>query len=88
MLTLDTVVALLTICSFVSGAFHFLIIRPLREAIYALNSSIQELRRAMNESEHDRRKMDARLAALEEAHKINKERISHLEEAWANLSRD
>lgn len=85
-MTLDTIVALLSIFSMISGAFHFLIIKPLRDAIYALNSSIRELKRSMADSEKDRREMDVRIAALEEGHKMNKDRILHLEEIWVNTS--
>lgn len=81
----DTVLTLLSIFSMISGAFHFLVIKPLRDAINALNASVASLQRSISESERDRRHMDARIATLEEGHKINKERITHLEDAWNNF---
>ena len=88
MTTLDSIAALLTIASLLGASFKYIVIRPLQKAIDINSDVLKELKRELERSAADRRALDTRLSALEEAHKINKERIGHLEEVWDNLKRN
>lgn len=83
--TLSDIVATLTIASIISAAFNYIVIRPLQRAIDTNSDVLQKLRVELDESAKDRRSLDTRISALEAEHKLNRERISHLEEAWEHL---
>lgn len=87
MTTLDNIAAILTIASLLSAAFNYIVIRPLQKAIDINSDVLSRLQRELEASAADRRALDARMAALEEAHSINKERIMHLEELWDGLNK-
>lgn len=82
---LDNIVAILTIASCLSAAFNYVVIRPLQKAIDMNSDVLSELKKEIEASAADRRSLDARMAALEEAHRINKERIARIEELCQNL---
>ena len=81
----DTVAAMVTIVAFLVGAFDYIVIKPLQKSIDVNSNVLDELKRELERSAIDRRSLDARVSALEEAHSINKERITHMEEVWDNL---
>lgn len=75
---LDTIVAILTIASFLSAAFNYVVIRPLQHTIDENSNVLSELKREIERSVTDRRALDVRVAALEEAHKINSKRLDEI----------
>lgn len=85
MTVLDSIAAALTIATLLSGMFSYVVIRPLQKAIDVNSDVLAELKRELERSAADRRSLDARVSALEEAHSINKDRITHMEEVWDNL---
>lgn len=82
---LDNIVAILTVASCLSAAFNYVVIRPLQKAIDMNSDVLSELKTEIEASAADRRSLDARMAALEEAHRINKERINRIEELCQHL---
>lgn len=80
--TLDTIVALLTVASLVSAAFKYIVINPIQRSIDLNSDVLHELKREIERSVADRRALDVRVAALEEAHKINAKR---LDDIWNTL---
>lgn len=85
MTTWDSIAAMLTIAATLFGVFNYAVIRPLQKSIDVNSDVLAELKRELERSAADRRSLDARVSALEEAHSINKERITHMEEVWDNL---
>lgn len=83
--SLADIVALLTIASLLSAAFNYVVIRPLREAIYKNSHVLDELRRSIDESARDRRNLDTRLSALEGEFELHRERLSRMEETCRAL---
>lgn len=79
MLIWDDIVAMLAVTTFVSGAFNFFVLNPLKSAIAQNNSLLEELRKELERSAADRRGLDKRIARLEEAHSINKTRLDAME---------
>lgn len=79
MLILDDILAVLSIATFVSGAFNFIVLSPLKTAIAQNNSLLEDLRKELERSAVDRRGLDKRIARLEEAYSINKTRLDALE---------
>lgn len=75
----DDIVAMLAVTTFVSGAFNFFVLNPLKSAIAQNNSLLEELRKELERSASDRRGLDKRIARLEEAHSINKTRLDAIE---------
>lgn len=75
----DDILAVLAIATFVSGAFNFIVLSPLKTAIAQNNDLLEELRKELERSAMDRRGLDKRIARLEEAHSINKSRLNTLE---------
>ena len=75
----DDILAVLAIATFVSGAFNFIVLSPLKTAIAQNNDLLEELRKELERSAMDRRGLDKRIAKLEEAHSINKTRLDTLE---------
>lgn len=86
--TLDSIVAILTIASIISAGINYAIIRPLQKAIDMNSTVLEELRKELEKSAADRRFLDARVTALETAHKINSDRIMHMETLWDNLKQN
>lgn len=82
---LNDLVAILSIASLLSAAFNYVVIKPLRDAIEQNSSVLDKLKEELEASVADRRSLDARLTALEEAQRINKDRITHLETVWDKL---
>ena len=80
---LNSIVAILTVASCLSAAFNYVVIRPLQHAIDLNSDVLHELKREIERSVADRRSLDVRVAALEEAHKINAKR---LDDIWTTLS--
>ena len=72
----DDILAVLSITTFVSGAFNFIVLSPLKAAIAQNNNLLDDLRKELERSKEDRRGLDKRIARLEEAHSINKTRLS------------
>lgn len=79
MLIWDDILAVLSIATFVSGAFNFVVLSPLKTAIAQNNNLLEELRKELERSAVDRRGLDKRIARLEEAHSINNTRLDALE---------
>lgn len=79
MLIWDDILAVLSIATFVSGAFNFVVLSPLKTAIAQNNNLLEELRKELERSAVDRRGLDKRIARLEEAYSINKTRLDALE---------
>lgn len=79
---LNHIVAILTIASCLSAAFNYVVIRPIQKAIDLNSAVLHELKREIERSVADRRALDVRVAALEEAHKIN---AKHLDDIWSTL---
>ena len=79
MLIWDDILAVLSIATFVSGAFNFVVLSALKKAIAQNNILLEELRKEHERSAVDRRGLDKRIARLEEAHSINKTRLDTLE---------
>lgn len=79
MLIWDDILAVLSIATFVSGAFNFVVLSPLKTAIAQNNNLLEELRKELERSAVDRRGLDKRIARLEEAYSINKTRLDVLE---------
>lgn len=75
---LDNIVAILTIASFLSAAFNYVVIKPLQHTIDENSDVLSELKREIERSVADRRALDVRVAALEEAHKINSKRLDEI----------
>lgn len=75
----DDILAVLSIATFVSGAFNFIVLSPLKTAIAQNNNLLEELRKELERSAVDRRGLDKRIARLEESHSINKTRLDALE---------
>lgn len=75
----DDILAILAVTTFVSGAFNFFILNPLKTAIAQNNNLLEELRKELERSAMDRRGLDKRIAKLEEAHSINKSRLDAVE---------
>lgn len=75
----DDILAVLSIATFVSGAFNFVVLSPLKTAIAQNNNLLEELRKELERSAVDRRGLDKRIARLEEAYSINKTRLDALE---------
>lgn len=79
---LNNIVAILTVASCLSAAFNYVVIRPLQHAIDLNSDVLHELKKEIERSVADRRALDVRVAALEEAHKINAKR---LDDIWNTL---
>ena len=79
MLIWDDILAVLSIATFVSGAFNFVVLSPLKTAIAQNNNLLEELRKVLERSAIDRRGLYKRIARLEEAHSINKTRLDAIE---------
>lgn len=75
----DDILAVLSIATFVSGAFNFIVLSPLKTAIAQNNNLLEKLRKELEQSAMDRRGLDKRIARLEEAHSIYKTRLDVLE---------
>lgn len=75
----DDILAVLAIATFVSGAFNFIVLSPLKTAIAQNNDLLEELRKELERSAMDRRGLDKRIARLEEAHSINNSRLDTIE---------
>ena len=75
---LNSIVAILTVASCLSAAFNYVVIRPLQHAIDLNSDVLHELKREIERSVADRRALDVRVAALEEAHKINSKRLDEI----------
>ena len=75
----DDILAVLAIATFVSGAFNFIVLSPLKTAIAQNNDLLEELRKELERSAMDRRGLDKRIVRLEESHSINKSRLDTLE---------
>ena len=75
----DDILAVLAIATFVSGAFNFIVLSPLKTAIAQNNDLLEELRKELERSAMDRRGLDKRIARLEEAHSIMKSRLDAIE---------
>lgn len=75
---LDHIIPILTIASFLSAAFNYAVIRPLQNSIDVNSDVLHELKREIERSVADRRALDVRVAALEEAHKINSKRLDEI----------
>lgn len=79
MFVLDDILAVLSIATFVSGAFNFIVLSPLKAAIAQNNDLLEDLREEIERSAMDRRCLDKRIAMLEEANSINKTRLDAIE---------
>lgn len=79
---LDSIVAVMTIAGCLSAAFNYVVIRPLQHSIDLNSDVLHELKREIERSVADRRALDVRVAALEEAHKINAKRLDGI---WNTL---
>ena len=79
MIIWDDILAVLSSATFVSGAFNFIVLSPLKTAIAQNNNLLEELRKELERSAMDRRGLDKRIARLEEAHSINKTRLDAIE---------
>ena len=75
---LNSIVSILTVASCLSAAFNYVVIRPLQHAIDLNSDVLHELKREIERSVADRRALDVRVAALEEAHKINSKRLDEI----------
>lgn len=75
----DDILAVLSITTFVSGAFNFIVLSPLKTAIAQNNNLLDDIRKELERSKSDRRGLDKRIARLEEAHSINKTRLDAIE---------
>ena len=75
----DDILAVLSITTFVSGAFNFIVLSPLKTAIAQNNNLLDDIRKELERSKLDRRGLDKRIARLEEAHSINKTRLEAIE---------
>lgn len=75
---LNNLVAILTVASCLSAAFNYVVIRPLQNSIDLNSDVLSELKKEIERSVADRRALDVRVAALEEAHKINSKRLDDI----------
>ena len=75
----DDILAVLSITTFVSGAFNFIVLSPLKTAIAQNNNLLDELRKELERSKVDRRGLDKRIARLEEAQSTNRTRLDAIE---------
>lgn len=85
-MTVEDIAAVFAIAAFLSGAFDYLIIKPLQKAIDMNSSVLEELKRELERSAMDRRDLDGRVRSLETAHEMNSKRIDRIEEAWEHLN--
>lgn len=83
-MSLDFILTIMTITGIASSWFYYLIIKPLRDAIYSMNKEIERLHEAITESITDRRMLDARISKLEEANRSLHERVKSIENIWKN----
>lgn len=85
---LDSIVSVLTIATLVSSGFNFLVIRPIQKTIDMNTKVLSELKKEVEMSAADRRALDARMTAMEMAHRIDNARIARMEDMWDNLNRN
>lgn len=85
---LDSIVSILTIATLVSSGFNYLVIRPIQKTIDTNTKVLSELKREVEMSAADRRALDARMTAMEMAHRINNDRIARMEDMWDNLNQN
>ena len=81
---LDSIVSVLTIATLVSSGFNFLVIRPIQKTIDMNTKVLSELKKEVEM----RRALDARMTAMEMAHRINNDRIARMEDMWDNLNQN
>ena len=79
MLIWDDILAVLSIATFVSGAFNFVVLSPLKTAIAQNNNLLEELRKELERSAMDRRGLDKRIARLEDEHSVIKSRLDAID---------
>lgn len=85
---LDSIVSVLTIATLVSSGFNYLVIRPIQKTIDMNTKVLSELKREVEMSAADRRALDARMTAMETAHRINNDRIARMEDMWDKLNQN
>ena len=79
MIIWDDILAVLSIATFVSGAFNFIVLSPLKTAIAQNNNLLEELRKELERSAMDRRGLDKRIARLEKALSVSRTRRDAIE---------
>lgn len=71
--TLEDIVAVVTIVSFGAAVVNYTVIKPLRISIDMLSTAVQELKKLLFEVERDEKRLDKEVA-------INKRNIEDLQE--------
>lgn len=76
---LAVAVSCVTIISFISAAFTYIVLNPLNKAILSLERLIQEVRDDLKCYEEKRQDMDKRIVKTEASVKSAHHRINHIE---------
>ena len=79
-LNLDSLVQLVVVAGFIGAGINYIIIRPLGQAIQALQATIIEFKKLVDKLQETQHDIDKRLSITEEQIKVANHRIDDLEE--------
>jgi len=79
MSVLETIAQITAIAAVIGAAFSFAVLRPLNNAIKALQKTIDEMRAEMKESREQRQELEVHLAEVDQSVRSAHHRIDALE---------
>lgn len=79
MSVLETIAQIAAIAAVIGAAFSFAVLRPLNNAIKALQKTIDEMRAEMKESREQRQELEVHLAEVDQSVRSAHHRIDALE---------
>ena len=79
MSVLETIAQIAAIAAAIGAAFSFAVLRPLNNAIKALQKTIDEMRAEMKESREQRQELEVHLAEVDQSVRSAHHRIDALE---------
>lgn len=79
MSVLETIAQITAIAAVIGAAFSFAVLRPLNNAIKALQKTIDEMRAEMKESREQRQELEVHLAEVDQSVRSAHRRIDALE---------
>ena len=79
MSVLETIAQITAIAAVIGAAFSFAVLRPLNNAIKALQKTIDEMRAEMKESREQRHELEVHLAEVDQSVRSAHHRIDALE---------
>ena len=77
--SLEDVVAIITIVSFAAGVVNYVVIKPLKLSIDMLSTAVQELKKLLFEVEREEKRLDKDVAINQRNIKDLQERVDLLE---------